>query len=435
MKNAIRISLAVATLLVCSGTSSGQSEWSSFQNGGQLVIKQSKLPLNWTPESVVWKTQLAGYGQSSPVIYRDSVYVCSVTGPNKDTVNVQSFSIDTGEQNWIYKQANSSPEKNTVMVSRAAPTPVVDDDGLVVFFEGGNVCALNHQGKVRWTRDLQEEFGSFKARHGLAASLEQNEANIFLWAERSDAPFVMAIDKASGKTVWKKNGLGKTSWSSPRLIPVDGQNQLVLSASGLIVGMDPETGNRLWEFDKVAGNTSSTPIPAGEAKFLIGAGKGRGNAKTVASCGVIQIKEDNGKFSANWLWTAPKASCTFGSPLATNGKAYFVNRTGIVHCHDLESGKVVFVERLASGSIWATPLANQNGLYFFGKNGTTLVIDPSSSFKALAKNQLWKPEPLPQENGQSEVESSDLGTAVLYAAASAKSMLLLRRGDVLYCVR
>ena len=90
--------------------------------------------------------------------------------------------------------------------------------------------------------------------------------------------------------------------------------------------------------------------------------------------------------------------------------------------------------RLPSGSIWATPLAVKDGVYFFGKNGTTSVIATGSKFKLLAKNELWANEPSNSDGKTSKAQESDLGTAVLYAAISSKSKLLLRRGDVVYAV-
>ena len=136
--------LLVGLLLLPAQLSIGQTGWRSFQNGGQSLDNENKLPLKWEPESVVWKATLAGYGQSSPVVYGDSVYVCSVAGTNKDTLNVEAFSVKTGEPQWTFARDNSSPEKNTVMVSRAAPTPVVDGDGLIAFFGGGNLYAIDH---------------------------------------------------------------------------------------------------------------------------------------------------------------------------------------------------------------------------------------------------------------------------------------------------
>lgn len=60
----------------------------------------------------MWTAALAGYGQSSPVVYGDLVYVCSVTGANKDTLNVEAFSVETGKPKWTFSRDNSSPEKN-----------------------------------------------------------------------------------------------------------------------------------------------------------------------------------------------------------------------------------------------------------------------------------------------------------------------------------
>lgn len=159
--------LLVGLLLLPAQLSIGQTGWRSFQNGGQSLDNENKLPLKWEPESVVWKATLAGYGQSSPVVYGDSVYVCSVAGTNKDTLNVEAFSVKTGEPQWTFARDNSSPEKNTVMVSRAAPTPVVDGDGLIAFFGGGNLYAIDHQGKRRFTNQssINFKFKSIKVDH------------------------------------------------------------------------------------------------------------------------------------------------------------------------------------------------------------------------------------------------------------------------------
>ncbi|MEL7499770.1 MAG: PQQ-binding-like beta-propeller repeat protein [Planctomycetota bacterium] len=415
--------------------SKGDDVWAAFQNGGQLNQVSSNLPISWGPEkNIAWQTQLDGYGQSSPVLFQGRVYISTVNGDNKEALSIQALGVEDGKAIWTFQHANSSPEKNTVMVSRAAPTPVVDENGIIAFFEGGNLFALSHDGKLRWKRDLRQEFGLLKARHGLAASLEQDNECIYLWAERMEDPYVMAIEKSTGKTKWKKPGLGSTSWSSPRLVSVGEKQHLVLSAMGLIVGLDPGTGSRLWEFNQIAGNSSSTPVAIGKGAFLIGSNGGRGEIKTIPSCGVIQIENNDGAYSAAWRWAAPKASCSFGSPLAAKGMAYFVNRTGIVHCHDLKTGEKVFVERLPSGQIWATPLANMDSIYFFGKDGRTAVIEHGSVLKMKSENDLWKTEKKPSA-GDSQNPAERFAGSVLYAAIAAENTLLIRRGEILYAIR
>lgn len=410
-----------------------QQEWASFQNGGELNNSEWKLPTTWSPDSkFAWKVDLPGYGQSTPVVFEETVFVTSVTGENKETLNIQAINASDGENKWTFEHPNSSPEKNTVMVSRAAPTPVVDASGVIVFFEGGNLIALDHKGKLRWERDLKAEFGDLKARHGLAASLEQDDENIFLWAERMESPYIMAISKKDGKTVWKEPGLGKTSWSSPRLLTVGDETHLVLSAIGVIAGFDPANGKRRWEFHNVAGNSSSTPVPVGDGKFLMGSSGARGGTEYVPSCGVIQVKKDGDSYSVSWAWAAKKASCSFGSPFAHHGRVYFVNRTGIVHCHNLETGEKLFADRLPFDQMWATPLATGNSVYFFGKNGTTVIVEPADELKVLAENQLWPAEPEPDP--QAENPADRFSGAVLYAASVADSKLILRRGDQIYAI-
>ena len=239
----------------------------------------------------------------------------------------------------------------------------------------------------------------------------------------------MAIRKSDGETVWKQKGLGNTSWSSPRLIDVGDGQHLVLSSIGLIVGLNPKTGERLWDFSEVASNSSSTPVAVDNGKFLMGASGGRGGAKPAPSCGVIAIKKTDEGFVANWSWVSEKATCSFGSPFAFDGKAYFVNRTGIVNCHDIETGENVYTGRLSSGQIWATPLASKDAIYFFGKGGATSVVAKGSKLNIVADNDLWKPEPAESKQGGPSSGS------VLYAAAIDGSSLVMRRGDILYCVR
>ena len=411
----------------------GQPQFSGFQNGGKTQGVKWKLPTEWSPDqNVKWEFQIEGYGQSSPVVAGDTVYVTSVSGDNKEEIVIDSVNIKTGKKNWSYRQPNSAPEKNTVMVSRAAPTPIVDQDGVIAFFEGGNLVALDAAGKVRWKRDLVSEYGKMSARHGLASSLEQDTNSVFVWCERMEKPFVLAISKKDGKNLWKVEGVGGTTWGSPRLIEVGSETHLVLAAMGKIVGLNPESGARLWEFTDIAGNSSSTPMTASNGEFVIGASAGRGPQASAPSCGVVTVNKHADGYEVAWKWRSQKATCSFGSPVVANGKAYFVNQTGIVYCHDMESGKLVFNDRLPAGSIWATPLATQNHVYFFGKDGKTTIVEAGDTLKVIQENKLWNEEKPKTDAPQSP--GARLSGSVLYAAAVSQETLLLRRGDRLYAI-
>lgn len=420
-----------AALIASSVSLSSANDWTGFQNGGKLAVTGKDYPVNWSPQSgVAWERELAGYGQSSPVIFGETFFVTSVSGDMKENCQIEAFNTRTGDKVWQFDTENSTPAKNSTYVSKAAPSPVCDRSGVVTLFEGGNVVALSPAGELRWQRDLVAEYGVIESRHGLSSSLEQNGKAVFVWIERSENPYVLALEKSTGKTIWKAEGLGVTSWSSPRLVPVAKSEHLVLSGIGKLVGLDPATGEQLWEFDKIAGNSTPTPIPIGSNRFLIGATVGRGESgrgKAAQSNGVIAISnsaEDG--YSAEYVWQAKAATSSFGSPIAHNGLAWFVNRTGVIYCLDLETGEQKYASR-TPGSIWATPIVIGDSLYLFGKNGTTTVISTGPKYEVIAENNLWEAEPA--KEGQPAFQGP-----VLYAASLTNSQLILRRGDRIFAI-
>lgn len=409
--------------------------WSEFQNGGKTISPSLELPLHWTPETnVAWTAKVPGYGQSAPVVAHDQIVVTSTSGANKDHYHLVSYAVGSGEKNWQVDLKNPSPFENTPMVSRAAPSAIATSDGFIAFFEGGVVVSVSAAGERQWELDLVEKFGAIEARHGLAASLEQDDQCIFVWVERGEDPYVLALNKASGDVVWKVPGLGTTSWASPRLISVHHEPQLVCSGSGKIVGLDPSSGARMWEFTDIANNSSCTPMPVGENQFLIGASDGRGEESSgsgAASNGLIEVsKQADGSFQAAFKWQAKKATSTFGSPVVAGQTAAIVNRTGVLFRIDLESGEQVAMDRVNAGGIWATPIVNGDLIYIFGHKGTTSVVSLIDG-KEIATNRCWA-------EVSDKAGSDDSGASaskVLYAAAVASPYLIIRSGDELFAIK
>ncbi|MEM9366182.1 MAG: PQQ-binding-like beta-propeller repeat protein [Planctomycetota bacterium] len=405
--------------------------WSRFQNGGLPSVPTS-LPTNWTPaENIRWTADIEGYGQSTPIVAHGQIVVTSTSGENKDNYHLSSYSMEDGRKNWQVDLANPSPYKNTPMVSRAAPSAVATKGGFVAFFEGGALIAVTKTGETLWTQDLVKLHGPIEARHGLAASLEANDDAVFVWVERMADPYLLAIDPLTGEEKWKGAGVGATSWGSPRLVPVEGGEHLVCSASGKIIGVDPETGERLWEFEGISSNTSATPTLAGTGQFLIGASDGRGDTSAgsnASSNGLIEItKAEDGSWNAAYRWRAEKATSSFGSPVVAGDTAAIVNRSGVLYRLDLQTGEQVSINRTDAGGIWATPIVAGDLIYLFGYKGTTTVISMKDGTK-IAENRCW-----PDSSDGGETPGFG-GGSVLYAAAPAGSLLVLRRGDRLFAV-
>jgi outer membrane protein assembly factor BamB len=412
-----------------------ETGWPKFQGPAAPYTLSTSLPLSWSSkQDIAWMATIPGYGQSSPVIHGPLVVVTSIEGPEKEIGYVVGFHAETGDILWERKIKTASGAKNNNYVSRAAPTPIIDGKQITVLFEGGNLLSLDHRGEILWQRNLVDDYGEIQSRHGLSASLEQNAESVYVWIERENNPYVMAVSKKDGQTRWKVPGLGTTSWSSPRLIPIEETTHLVLSGIGKLVGLDSQSGEIRWTIDDINGNSTPTPVPVGDGRFLIAATTGReggGGGKAARSNGLIGItKQDDGSYQADFLWRAKRATSSFGSPLAHNGLAYFVNRQGVIYCLDLESGEEKYAQRTAD-SVWATPFAAGEHLYFFGKKGTTTVIKAGQAFEEVAVNQLLTGE----AETDSEKASPARGGRVLYAAIADKGRIFLRTGSRLYCIR
>ncbi len=413
-------------------------QWTGFLGEGPISVDPQSIPIQWSPdENIAWQVDLPGHGQSTPVIWDDRVFVTCVEGPNKEKGHVICFDLLNGKEQWRYTFDTTDGAESTIYVSRAAPTPLVDENRIIAFFESGDLVSLSHEGDVHWQRSLSEDYGKFQNRFGIAASPTQTADAIFVLGDHEGPAYLAKIDKSDGSTVWKTQRTSRVAWSSPTLMMIDGKPVLVISAQGSIDGYDAESGAQLWSFDDVHGNTVATPAAAGQDAFIVGAAPGprasaEESAQATRSNFAMKIVSKDGELVPEILWRAERATCSFGSPIVHQGYAYWVNRQGIVTCFDVTSGEQTYKERIAE-SVWATPLGIGDRIYFFGKNGDTTVVTAGPEFEELATNRLWEPEqrqPDPPARGQPPQEGR-----TQYGIGVVDGSLLVRTGDVLYCVR
>lgn len=433
-------------LLLAAVAGDVSAAWPGFLGAGADPIAADSLPLSWSPtENVAWKATLPGHGQSSPVIDGDDVFVTAVEGPLKDTYHLICLSLADGREKWRRSIASTAPVKNSLYVSRAAPTPVVDADRVYAFFESGDLVAVDRQGREAWSRSLSRDYGAFENEFGLAASPAQAEDRLLLLVDHQGPSYVLAVSKQDGRTLWKRGRTSRVSWSSPAVVTIDGVPQLVCSSAGSVDAYDLASGEPLWSLGDLGGNTAATPVPFDGGRFLVGASPGQ-EGQHAAGARRSNLAMTARRQGAAWepevLWRAEKAMPSFGSPIVHAGVAYWVNRAGVVTCLDAATGGVHYEERAAE-SVWATALGVGDRVYLFGKNGTTTVIAAGPAWKVLATNRLWDPADVqvdPAVGADEDTAEKRRGAAmfagrVQYGVAAVSGSLLVRTGDVLYCVR
>lgn len=459
--------LLFAALAVPLPADAPESAWPAFLGQGASVPSADALPLEWAPGSAAWVADLPGHGQSSPVVWRDRAFVTAVSGKNKEKVHVLALDLATGRTLWRRTTDSADPVKNSVYVSRAAPTPCADEDAVYAFFESGDLYALDHDGEYLWRLELWSKYGRYENTFGLGSSPCQTEDALFILVDDADGPsYLVAINKADGGVRWKADrGTGRKSWASPAVVTVGGAPQVVVSSGGNVQGYDPATGEQLWELTDVGGNTGVTPLPfpgddGADGRFLIGASGGRGGETADAarvSNGAVKITRTADGFAAEKLWTNEALSVSWASPVVHDGRAYWVNRQGVLFCLDAETGEQLFASRTPAGSCWATPLAvagagsegAESGgdggaagrVYLFGKDGVTAVVAAADDYELLAENRLWEegeteadPDLAAETDPQRAAASAMFSGITQYGVAADPGGLLIRTGGRLFRV-
>lgn len=353
--------------------------WPGFRGNGNSRSLANDLPLEWSDEkNVGWRVKPEGYGQSTPVVWEDKVFSTSTVGDWSEKLLVHCHGLLDGKLLWQHSVSSPVNIRRSKMVSQAGPSPVVDGDALYLFYESGVLLALNHEGKRLWNRSLTKDYGPILGNHGIGSSLFQSEEKLGLLVDHSGPSYLLRIDKSTGKTDWKVDRPKRVSWSTPTLASDESGETLYLSSNGIAEAYDFESGKQLWQLDELEGNTVASPTVT-EEYFIVGSSA---PDHTMALRREIESKGPN-----RIAWRAEDGSSSFGSPLATDEHLYLVNHAGVATCHELKTGKKLWNLRLP-GSCWASPLSAENRIYFFTKEGTTIVLPADGTSKILAENKL-----------------------------------------------
>ncbi len=383
------------------------SNWGSFRGDGNSQTKEIGLPMEWSDEkNLAWRVDLDGYGQSTPVIFGTNIYSTSTLGEESEKLIIRCHDLSVGNLKW--KKIFDSPVKikRSQYVSQAAPSPVTDESGVYALFESGLLIALDHDGEVLWKRSLTEEYGPMLGNHGIGGSLTQSRNCIGLLVDHAGPSYLLSIHKKNGKNKWKVERPERVSWSSPTLVSKYDQEKLYISSNGVVECFDFKTGQKIWSKEGIEGNTVASPTISND-KVIVGSSKPN---QTMA----LKRNQADEK-EASILWVAEDATCSFSSPLSTGNLLYLVNRAGVATCHDLEDGKKKWDLRLP-GSCWASPLHAPGRVYFFTKEGSSIVLDDQGGQKILAQNDLT-------------IDGRIYGFAVLNRS------MVLRTGEELICLR
>ncbi len=356
--------------------------WPEFRGPtGQGHSTARDVPLEWSESrNVLWKTQVQGRGWSSPVVERDRVWLTTAVNARGGTsLRALAFDVETGREvvNVEVFHLGDSDLLN-FKNSHASPTPIVEGDRVYVHFGSGGTAALTTSGEIVWKTRL-----SYQSQHGNGGSPVLYKDLLIVSCDGSDQAFVVALDKATGKTRWKRARRYPfdQAYSSPLVIRVGERDEVVSVGAYRAVAYDPDSGAEIWRVSYGDG-FSNVPRPVyGHGLVYIATGFQEPSLLAVRADGAGDVTR------THVAWRTRRGVPYTPSPLLVGEELYIVNDLGIVSCLDAVTGTVHWQQRIG-GNHSASPVFAAGRIYFLSEEGVTTVIAPGKTFQKLATNEL-----------------------------------------------
>ncbi|MEE2777956.1 MAG: PQQ-binding-like beta-propeller repeat protein [Acidobacteriota bacterium] len=356
-------------------------DWPQFRGPtGQGVSDETQLPLTWSEtRNVRWRTPVAGNGWSSPVVAEGRVWVTTARVDGTVSLRALAFDVSTGEllvDTEVFSQvlaAQSNP-KNTY----ASPSPILDDDRVYVHFGAEGTAALTADGEVVWRRTFP-----YRSQHGNGGSGVLWGDLLIVACDGDDRAFVVALDKRTGAERWRtpRPRPIAQAYSTPLVIRVGGQDQLVAVGAFRTIAYDPATGSEIWRV-RYGQGFSNVPRPVyGHGLVYIATGFQQPALLAVRADGRGDVTD------THVAWKMRRGAPHTPSPLLVGDELYVINDGGIATCLDAKTGTQHWQRRIG-GNHSASPVYADGRIYFQSEEGTTTVIRPGTQPQILATSQV-----------------------------------------------
>jgi outer membrane protein assembly factor BamB len=355
------------------------------------VSSEKNLPVKWTTEeNVVWKVPMTGVSGSTPIIWRDRIFLNASDGDN-----LALWCVDKNKGEVLWKQPLGAGNVKMRKHNMSSPSPVTDGRSVYVMTGTGLLKAFDFSGKELWSRDIQKEYGTFGLNWGYASSPLLFEDSLYvqvLHGMKTDDPsYVMRIDKKSGKTVWKidrpTNAIRESpdSYTTPALLRYGKATEIVITGGDCVTGHDPATGKELWRANGLNPDNNpfyrivASPIVFNEIIYA---------PTRVKPLLALKAGGRGDVTSSHVLWSTVNGP-DVPTPVTDGQYFYIVNDRGIVWCLDAKTGAEIYgQQRIKPGVYSGSPVLADGKIYVTSEEGLTTVIAAGPKFEVLAENPL-----------------------------------------------
>lgn len=380
-------------------TPDGATQARGGQRGGGAGAQEGRpmLPFTCTnlhTENVSWKLPLPAYSGSTPIIWGDTIFLSVATAAN--TGALELWAIDRTTQSVSWKRPLAASNHMERKQNMSSPSPVTDGRHVWVMTGVGALKAFDFAGREIWSRNIQDDYGRFGLNWGYASSPLLKDGALYvqvLHGMKTDDPsYVLKIDAATGKTIWRVERLTEAlaespdSYTTPFWSEVGGRPELIITGGDVVSGHNPETGAEYWRADVLN--------PQRNRNYRIVA------SPTVVGDLIIAPTRNNpmvairpggsGDVAATHVaWTFAQGP-DVPTPVSDGTLLYIVRDGGVAFALNAKTGETVYgPERLPNGTYSASPILADGKIYVTTEEeGLTTVYRAGPKFEILASNRL-----------------------------------------------
>jgi outer membrane protein assembly factor BamB len=386
----------VGLVAVAAAATLSAENWPQWRGPGLNGVSTEKgLPIKWSPtENIAWKLPMPGRSGSTPIIWGEKIFLNVGTADGTGDLELWTLDRNTGKTLWKGPIAGGNRIERKQNMS--SPSPVTDGRVVWVMTGVGVLKAFDFEGKELWARDIQKDYGPFGLNWGYASSPLLHDGDLFVQVihgmKTDDPSYLLRIEGKTGKTVWRTDRLTKAisespdSYTTPALLRHGKSTEIVITGGDVVTGHDPASGKEVWRMDGL--NPQNNPnyriiasplvvgdiviAPTRERPMLAIKAGGRGDIT-----------------NTHRLWSFNNGP-DVPTPVSDGTLVYTVTDRGVAYALDLQTGAVVYgPERLRPDNYSASPVLAEGKIYITSENeGLTSVYRAGPKFELLSENPL-----------------------------------------------
>lgn len=379
----IRFLISALALLIINALSiTNAQNWPCWRgpNGDGTSIETS-IPLRWdSVTNVEWKIPVPGTGYSSPVIWKDKLFLTTALNETKEKV-LLCYNIKNGDLLWQKTVLKTRFENKHDNNSYASGTPATDGTLVYVSFLDVNdvvVAAYDFSGKQIW---LQRP-GTFFSPHGYSCSPALYDDKVIINGDSQGDSFVAALSKTDGHIIWKiPHDRPAHSFSTPIFRNTAGKMQMIFCGNKEIASYNPDDGSKYWFVSGPSEDFCSSPVYSEKSGLVLVS-----SAWPVRILVAIKPDGHGDVTKSKVVWQTRKGAFYVPSPVCTDDYLFTTMTTGQVHCIEAATGNIVWVKDM--GIQYSSPVLANGLVYMPNDEGIITIIKPGPKFEYIAKNSI-----------------------------------------------